>query len=43
MAKAEEETNDVSQLAKLTSEHVASQATHKELVCSHEKLIDSYV
>jgi DNA repair exonuclease SbcCD ATPase subunit len=42
--KVEEEVNDVleAQLAKLTSEHMALQATHKELEYSHEKLVDSY-
>jgi cell division protein FtsB len=42
--KVEEEANDVleAQLAKLTSENMALQATHKELKCSHEKLVDSY-
>jgi hypothetical protein len=28
-------------LAKLTNEHMDLQETHKELVCSHEKLVDS--
>jgi hypothetical protein len=42
--KVEEEANDVleAQLAKLTSEHMALQATHKELECSLEKLVYSY-
>jgi hypothetical protein len=42
--KVEEEANDVleAQLANLTSEHMALQATHKELECSHEKLVDPY-
>jgi hypothetical protein len=42
--KIEEEANDVleAQLAKLTSEHMTLQATHKELECSYEKLVDSY-
>jgi hypothetical protein len=30
------------QLAKLTSEHMDLQETHKELECPHEKLVDSY-
>jgi hypothetical protein len=29
-------------LEKLTSEYMALQAKHKELDCSHEKLVDSY-
>jgi exonuclease I len=29
-------------LGKLTSEHMALQANHKELECSHDKLVDSY-
>jgi hypothetical protein len=43
-AKIEEEDNDdlEAQLAKLTSEHMALQANHKELECSYEKLVDSY-
>jgi hypothetical protein len=42
--KVEEEANDVleAQLANLTSEHMALQANHKELECSHEKLVDPY-
>jgi hypothetical protein len=43
-AKIEEEANDdlETQLAKLTSEHMALQASHKELEYSYEKLVDSY-
>ena len=29
-------------LETLTSKHMALQATHKELECSYEKLVDSY-
>jgi hypothetical protein len=29
-------------LGKLTSEHMALQANHKQLECSYEKLVDSY-
>uniref|UniRef100_K3ZEK3 CCHC-type domain-containing protein n=1 Tax=Setaria italica TaxID=4555 RepID=K3ZEK3_SETIT len=32
----------IAKLEKLTSEHIALQATHKELECSHEKLVKSY-
>jgi hypothetical protein len=43
-AKIEEEANDdlEAKLEKLTSEHMALQADHKELECSYEKLVDSY-
>jgi hypothetical protein len=43
-ARIEEEANDdlEAQLAKLTREHMALQANHKELECSYEKLVDSY-
>jgi hypothetical protein len=43
-AKIEEEANDDlgAKLAKLTSEHMALQANHKELEYSYEKLVDSY-
>ena len=30
------------EIGKLTSEHMALQAKHKELVCSHDKLVESY-
>jgi hypothetical protein len=43
-AKIEEEANDdlEAKLAKLTSEHMALQANHKELEYSYENLVDSY-
>jgi hypothetical protein len=43
-AKIEEEVNDdlEAKLVKLTSEHMALQANHKELEYSYEKLVDSY-
>jgi cell division protein FtsB len=42
--KIEDEANDdlEAKLAKLTSEHMALQATHKGLEYSYEKLVDSY-
>jgi predicted metalloenzyme YecM len=42
-AKIEEANDDLeAKLAKLTSEHIALQANHKELEYSYEKLVDSY-
>jgi hypothetical protein len=43
-AKIEEEANNdlEAKLAKLTIEHMALQANHKELEYSYEKLVDSY-
>lgn len=32
----------VAQLEKITNEHMSLQAVHKELECSHEKLVESY-